>query len=225
MREKISSYNVIVANGLLPHTKRMVRLMEGAQHVVVCDGAINTLFTYTSRVPDYVIGDGDSLDPAILAKKGVPFVEVKDQETNDLTKAVMSCVERGWKNLIVLGGTGGREDHSIANVFLLAHYLSMGIEVRMAVPKGEIIPIKGIFDEKVGRKRVVSLFSVDCRPVTATGLKYPVIDRTFDELWQGTLNETSDERLHIECDGRVLLFLGKPATATALAEGADNERK
>ena len=214
----MEEYNVIVANGSLPRTRRITNLIENATHVIVCDGAINNYFSYSKRLPDYVIGDGDSLDPVLINQWNLPFYKVEDQETNDLTKAVLSGKERGWDNFVIIGATGGREDHSLANIFLLAHYIKLGIRVQMICTKGEFIPVDGHFDERVGEGRAVSIFPVDHAPITATGLLYPVINRTFDELWEGSLNEMKEERLVVDSEGRYLIFLGKRLSLSALAK-------
>lgn len=215
-------YNIIIANGIMPRTRKITNLIEDAEHIIVCDGAINTYFSFSRRVPDYVIGDGDSAKKTILAKWNIPFIKVPDQETNDLTKAILSGRERGWDNFIILGGTGGREDHSLGNIFLLGHYLELGIKVKMVCTKGDFIPVRGHFDENVGRRRVVSIFPIDRAPITASGLKYPVIDKTFEELWEGTLNVTSDNRLTAYSEGRYIIYLGKRPGKMALEE-ADKE--
>ncbi|MDD7560160.1 MAG: thiamine diphosphokinase [Porphyromonas sp.] len=212
----MKQYNVIVANGILPRTRKMINLIEDAEHVIVCDGAVNNYFSYTKRLPDYVIGDGDSLDKDLVNQWHIPFIKVEDQETNDLTKAVFSGKEHGWDNFLIVGATGGRDDHAIANIFLLGYYVKIGVNVRMICPKGEFIPVAGHFDERVGSGRVVSIFPVDHSPVTATGLVYPVINRTFNELWEGTLNKTKEDRLVIDSEGRFLVFLGKRPAASAL---------
>lgn len=215
---EMESYNIIVANGILPRTRKITNLIEHADHVIVCDGAINTYFTYTKRLPNYVIGDGDSLKKSILGKWKIPFIHVGDQETNDLTKAVLSAKERGWDNLIIIGATGGREDHSLANIFLLGHYLDLGVNVKMVCTKGDFVAARGRFDENVGRYRVVSLFPIDREEITASGLKYPVRGRTFDELWQGSLNVTDSDQLTIDSQGRYIIFLGKRPGKMALEE-------
>ena len=217
----MEDYNIIVANGHLPRTRRITNLIEKARHVIVCDGGINNYFSYTSRIPDFVVGDGDSVNRTILLKRNIPFVKLEDQETNDLTKALMFGMERGWNGYVVIGATGGREDHSLANIFLLGHYLDMGIRVWMVGVKGYFVPFKGLFDEKIGRKRVISIFSIDNQPVTASGLEFPVQNRTFRELWEGSLNKSVEDRVRIECPGRVILFIGKKASKASLEEDDD----
>ena len=214
----MDSYNIIVANGLLPRTRRIFNLINNALHVIVCDGAINTYFSYTERRPDYVIGDGDSANMRIIEKKGLTYIQVEDQETNDLTKAVESGRERGWDNFVIIGATGQREDHTIGNIFLLAHYLTLGVHVTMEATKGVFIPVQGSFQRKVGRLRTVSIFSIDREPITASGLEYPIENKVLEELWEGTLNRTTDDTLTIQSEGRYIVFLGKKPANSMLAK-------
>ena len=216
-------YNIIVANGLLPRTRKTYNLINDALHVIVCDGAINTYFSYTNRKPDYVIGDGDSANMKVIEKRGLTFIQVDDQETNDLTKAIESGIERGWNNFIIIGATGQREDHTIGNIFLLAKYLSMGIQAKLAAPKGDFIPVQGTFEKKVGRLRTVSIFSIDRKPITATGLEYPIENKVFEELWEGTLNRTTSDYLTIQSEGRYIVYLGKKPSNSMLAREEEED--
>ena len=65
----------------------------------------------------------DSLDPSIAGRFHDRIFRNSDQETNDLTKAVTWCSERGYRDLVILGATGKREDHTMGNISLLAEYI------------------------------------------------------------------------------------------------------
>ena len=50
---------------------------------------------------------------------------MKDQETNDLTKAVNYVKTLGFREVLILGATGRREDHTLGNISLLAQFKGM----------------------------------------------------------------------------------------------------
>ena len=74
--------------------------------------------------PDLVVGDLDSLAPDALARleaAGVAIERVpaaKDESDTEL--ACLRAVERGATEITILGALGGRFDHALANVWLLA---------------------------------------------------------------------------------------------------------
>ena len=77
-------------------------------------------------IPDAIVGDMDSLNESIAGRFHDRIFKDKDQDTNDLTKAVAWCSERGYRDLVILGATGKREDHTIGNISLLAEYIKDG---------------------------------------------------------------------------------------------------
>lgn len=74
---------------------------------------------------DLIVGDGDSLGPGQLAafeRAGVPIDRFPpDKDASDLELALLAAVERGATDLVVLGAFGGRLDHILANIWILAH--------------------------------------------------------------------------------------------------------
>ena len=73
---------------------------------------------------DLIVGDGDSLGAAALAAFEAGGVAVErapaDKDASDLELALAAAVRRGATELVVVGAFGGRIDHFLANVWLLA---------------------------------------------------------------------------------------------------------
>ncbi|MDR1810130.1 MAG: thiamine diphosphokinase [Prevotella sp.] len=196
---------VILANGEFPRHEISVSILSNAAYLACCDGAINQLLAAGIR-PDAIVGDGDSLDQKIRTKYADIIRLVAEQETNDQTKTVMFCIEKGLKDIIILGGCGKREDHTLGNISLLAEYLNMTENICMITNYGVFNPIRGAvrFESFAGQQ--VSLFAIDRRPLTVRNLKYPVEDRILDNWWQGTLNESQGDDFVVEASGRAIVF-------------------
>ena len=113
---------VILANGNYPSHEVPLGYLGRADLIVCCDGAVEKLVT-NGLEPGIIIGDLDSVTPALKRKYAGIIVQDLDQDTNDLTKAVNWCVDRNYYNLVILGATGNREDHTIGNISLLAEYV------------------------------------------------------------------------------------------------------
>lgn len=204
---------VVLAQGEYPTHPQLLDLLERVPHLVVCDGAIRGLWARTTRRPDCVIGDGDSVPMDELKDKGIDFVHVSDQETNDLTKGVNYCLSKGWSHICILGATGRREDHTIGNIMLLPEYLRMGAEVRMLSDYGMFVPLIGcaMLYTEVGRQ--LSFFNVGGQPFTVTGVKYPIDHQTFSALWQATLNEATSPTVSVTCSDVVLVYMSEEIKA------------
>jgi len=197
-----ADFNVVVlADGVFPHKPKILELLTKAEKVICCDGSAGKLLHF-GRTPDYVVGDLDSVSDQIKKMPDINLIYNPDQETNDLTKAVQFCIEKGWGKIAILGATGDREDHTFANVSLLASYQQKLEKVVMISDFGVFVPINQTteFTSEVGQQ--VSIFSLtpDC-PISVRGLKYPIKERKLLAWWEGTLNEAVGQFFIVQLHG------------------------
>ena len=111
----------MVANGEVPASELSVRLLRKMKRVVCCDGALQKLLS-VNIIPDVVVGDGDSMDREELSRYGIPYHADKSEEYNDLQKALKYCMANGCDNVLLMGCSGLREDHFIANLSIMSMY-------------------------------------------------------------------------------------------------------
>ena len=195
---------VIVANGEFPSASVMHRWIDRAPLVVCLDGATNRLLQLGYK-PHLIIGDGDSIQPGLTERYGVEFLKVDEQETNDLSKAVRYLHRRGCRQLMMLGITGRRDDHTLGNISLLVYYLQMGMKAVAVTDWGTFIPCRGNALLKTTKGQQVSLFNFRATGIKSNDLVYPPYDTTM--LWQGTLNEAKSDHLSIQAEGDYLVYL------------------
>jgi thiamine pyrophosphokinase len=198
---------VILANGRFPTHNVPLSILNSASNIICCDGAVNNLDRYGLE-PTAIVGDLDSLSEDLRVKYSYRLFHDSDQQSNDLTKTVKWCIERGIKALNILAGTGLREDHTLGNIGLLPSYTRMGIEVKMITDYGTLVPLlKG---ERLtsfkGQK--VSIFSFENSTVfRSKNLMYPIEGMKFNELWEGTLNQSLDDWFELIFEtGSVVVF-------------------
>ena len=195
---------VIVAGGEYPTAPLPLEVMQSAPFVVCCDGAADRHIA-TGRVPDAIVGDGDSISAANREKYAHLLHVISEQETNDQTKAVRFLMERGKRSIAIVGATGKREDHTIGNISLLIEYARAGCDVRSFTDHGVFIPCYGTTTHKCRKGQQVSIFSITAKELSAEGLLYPIYD--FNNWWQGTLNECTGNEFTINANGEYLLFI------------------
>lgn len=195
---------VILANGQYPTHNIPLSVLQLAKYIVCCDGAIDQL-SKCNIDPSAIIGDCDSLSHANKEKYKSIIHKNADQETNDLTKAVEFCIKNNRKNIIILGATGKRDDHTIGNISLLSEYVDI-VSVTMITDYGVFVPVKStsLFESFIGQQ--VSLFSMQSGTITTRKLKYPVTNHTFTNWWQGTLNESLENEFSIETTTKVIVY-------------------
>jgi thiamine pyrophosphokinase len=196
---------VILANGKFPEHPIPLSYLKSASMVVCCDGSAHNLLRFGLE-PGAIIGDIDSLDKEISEKFSNRLFRDADQETNDLTKAVMWCIARGIKEIIILGATGLREDHTIGNISLLAEY-AKHIKVRMITDTGEFLPLLTSSEIATFPGQNISVFSIDPETeISSSGLKYPLKRIKLKNWWMATLNESDDSYFTLEFEGCPLII-------------------
>ncbi len=181
---------IVLADGAFPTHPDLVALLLTHERVICCDGAAEKLMQM-GRIPSCVIGDLDSISAITKAQLGQKLIHQSDQETNDLTKAVHYCVENKLYNVVIVGATGKREDHTLGNISLLALYHSLLHQVVMISDYGIFSAIDKTTVFSSYEHQQVSLFSIlpTC-PISVAGLRYPIMQRPLEMWWQGTLNES-----------------------------------
>ncbi len=131
----------------------------------------------------------------------------KNQDTNDLTKAVKWCSEMGYKDIVIVGATGKREDHTLGNISLLAEYIK-DVNVIMVTDTGIIQPLlkSSVISSFPGQQ--ISIFSINPETeVTSQGLRYPLSRTKISNWWFATLNEALGDTFSLEFnDGRLIVY-------------------
>jgi thiamine pyrophosphokinase len=195
---------VIVAGGEFPTTKQPLKILQNTSFVVCCDGAADHYIS-TGRIPDAIVGDGDSISAENREKFAHILHIIGEQDTNDQTKAVRYLTERGKRRIAIVGATGKREDHTIGNISLLIEYARAGCDVRSFTDYGIFIPCNGTTTHQCHTGQQVSIFGITAKELSAEGLRYPIYD--FNNWWQGTLNECTGNEFTIHAQGEYLLFI------------------
>lgn len=203
----MTAATVILADGTFPVRPQPLAALRRAPRIVCCDGAARKLRAFGLE-PAAVVGDLDSLSPALRRAYGARVVRDPGQDDNDLSKAFRYCLQQGWKNLVVLGATGLREDHTLGNISLLADF-AREARVILLTDTGEFRPLlkSGRMTSRPGQ--AVSVFSLDpATAITSRGLKYPLRRLRLSRWWQATLNEAVGRTVELRfTGGPVLVYL------------------
>lgn len=195
---------VILANGSYPTHEIPLEILKGHGYLCCCDRAGLTALEHGLR-PDAIVGDGDSMPLSTQRELADIFHKVDEQEYNDLTKATRFMLAKGFKKIVYLGATGLREDHTIANVSLMATYRKeMGVEPIMATDYGwfSVNEGKHVFRAFPGQQ--VSIFNLGCSKLSSRGLRWDAYP--YATAWQGTLNEAVASSFEMDGDGLYMTY-------------------
>ena len=204
---QLESYTAIVADGTFPHHEVPLSYLKNAKRIVCCDGGASNL-VLAGMEPEAIVGDMDSLNEDLANRFADRIFRDENQATNDLTKAVEWCRENNYRDIVIVGATGKREDHTLGNISLLTEY-AKDMNVIMVTDTGILHPFLTDAEIKSFPGQQVSLFSIDPETeVTSNGLKYPLSKTKITNWWFATLNEALDNRFSLEFNsGRLIVYL------------------
>ena len=155
---------------------------EDGDVIIAADNGL-TYLTQMDMVPDYIIGDYDSLQPEgreglssfICAHPGRERHLPKEKDDTDTMAAVRWGFELGYAQFRLCGALGGsRVDHTIANLQTLLFIKGRGGRGRIVGTQQELFLVR---DERMvfppDCRGGFSLFAIDAKvQVTIRGMKY-----------------------------------------------------
>lgn len=169
----------ILTGGTLGDISRVSARLPHMDYVICADDGL-AYAEDLGLVPDRVVGDFDSADPALLSlyrDRGVLFDQYpvrKDQ--TDTQIAVDTLLAMGAGEIWIVAGAGTRLDHSYANLMLLFRIADTGVNAFLINQYNLIIPVRKELDIQGEPGQVVSFlpFGGDATVDSATGLSYPL---------------------------------------------------
>lgn len=196
---------VILAAGDFPHGEVARALLTEACEVICCDGAAEE-YCATGAIPAAVVGDFDSLSEQLRTQLADRLHHRPDQDVNDLWKALTLAIERGAREVTVLGAFGRREDHSIGNLMLCAARMNE-VDIHVVGDRGtfEFIDRDSRFESFAGQQ--VSLFTLSpATEISTIGLRYEPPQNRLAAMWQGVSNESLGGEFTICTNGPTIVY-------------------
>ena len=200
----------IIANGDIPRHAVPRAAFADADLRVACDGALAAARAL-GHEPDYVVGDGDSLSATDRDVIGDRFVRVSEQDTNDLCKAfrfIQSMPRISDEiSIALLGTTGLREDHTLANIFHLIDFAAEIPDTSIITDYGTFVVVRDEQTFPCHPGEAVSVFAPlpDTR-VSSRGLVWPLDGVDLAPLWRGSLNRTAGIAFTLHASRPMLLY-------------------
>lgn len=211
--------SLIISGGHL-ESRFAVSYMEKYQFdLTIAVDAGMTFFAKKGWIPDYIVGDFDSVAPEILQKfmdleEGRPqilqFQPEKDETDTEL--AIRTAMSRGCKKIHILGATGSRMDHVLGNIHLLGMGMKQGVEVVIVDPNNRIRMIQKRIvikrEEQYGNYVSLFPFTPQVTGLTLTGFKYPLSHAVLECYHSlGVSNEITQKQAEISFQDGVLLVV------------------
>ncbi|HZQ04918.1 MAG TPA: thiamine diphosphokinase [Gaiellaceae bacterium] len=131
---------------------------------------------------DLLVGDLDSISAETLA--GIERVErhAAEKDATDLELALTAALRLEPDRILVLGGAGGRLDHLLGGLLLLAAEAYAGVEVDAQIGASAVHVVRGERTLLGDPGELISLFAVNgpASGVVTDGLVYPLRGETLE---------------------------------------------
>ncbi|MCS7083132.1 MAG: thiamine diphosphokinase [Bacteroidetes bacterium] len=207
---------LVLADGQPPRKRRLRGHLRRSGCFVVTDGAAR-LAARWGLVPDAIIGDMDSYQGEFEGR--TLLVRDPDQETNDLEKALAWVLSQGVQQVVVLGATGRRLDHTLKNLSVMRRFQPRFERIWLEDEDHRIELIRGgqelIFDGPVGLP--VSLFPLSGRAegIWTEGLRWALRGEALENgVRDGSSNELSARPARVRLErGDLLILITHPSRA------------
>ena len=218
----------LIITSYLEHEKQLKKEDLKGFHTIICADGGYIVADRLGLTPHYIIGDFDSSKnpgnetPIEVEKtftsqdlqhmdfQGKRIITLpKRKDMTDTEAALVFAMEKGATSVNVLGGIGGRLDHTLGNMALLARYVNSGCNLlffdgqnsmRMLAPGSHTIE-KGNF-----KYTGLASWTPVCTGITLSGFKYNAEDLTLTfDTTLGISNEIIDEKGTISLNEGLLM--------------------
>ncbi len=194
---------LIIANSILPAAEIVAPCRARADLIICADGGANRARDH-GIVPDYIIGDLDSLTHETReAFARATLVSRPSQYATDLEKTLLFAAEQKITRAFLIGITGLRFDHQLVNLNIVEKFCGqIDLELHDDFGVGSFIVASAAtktqtFDTFAGQQ--ISLLAFRrVEGITTTGLKYPLNDEALEwAVRDGLSNEALAEEFSV----------------------------
>lgn len=179
------------------------------QNVIYADAGYKNKHLLKGKTTLAVVGDFDTLGKAPEGERVVSLEREKD--FTDGERAIRFAKEHGAKEVTIYGAFGGRPEHILGNIALLAIAEKIGLKASARGDSFVMYLVSGAKAFSVRKGTSVSLipYTDECTVTDSRGLYYPLDNLVLTkEDTRGISNETTETEFYINvCRGKVLAII------------------
>ncbi len=201
---------LIIANGKSP-TKKVVEYFytKGFNTIICADGGANSA-KKLGIVPDFIIGDLDSAEIKTLEffQTKSEIIKIKRQNDTDVEKCLKFAIKNKFDEVVLLGVTGDRLDHTICNLGIVIKFFGK-IKIYLSVESSFLTSINQTteFNSKVGETISIYAFN-DKTKISSTGLKYKLNNTALPfGVRESTSNVSTSEKIILKVKSGIVFVI------------------
>lgn len=199
---------VIFAGGNVLPQETVAPYLAGNPYIIAADAGYE-FAKHIDCTPHLILGDFDSCVCPQTDIETICLNPIKDD--TDSAVALQEAVRRGYKKIVLFGGTGSRLDHTFANFDLCAKAKQQGVDLTVVDAAHRVFALQN--ETQIlprDDSQYISVFALGgACTVTLKGFYYPLENYTFTPFCGlGVSNEITDDTAQITVtDGTALVFI------------------
>ncbi|NLY47145.1 MAG: thiamine diphosphokinase [Tissierella sp.] len=200
---------LIISSGKINDYSLLEKLICENDYIVCADGGLDHIMQ-VDKIPNIILGDLDSISDLgvkYIKEKNIEiekFPSIKDNTDTEL--AIIHLINKGMDHITLIGGTGTRLDHTVANIFLLKKFNKDGVFFRIVDDNNVINYVTDAIRIEKKENRFISIIPLNSEGIVVSliGFKYPLKDKHIK--FSSTLG-VSNEIIHDY--GTVMIYKGE----------------
>jgi thiamine pyrophosphokinase len=211
--EGVSEEIVVVVSGGSAPDARAAEVVPRAAPVVAADRGLDYALALGLDVT-VAVGDFDSASAEAIAAAEAAGVRVERhpaaKDATDLELALDAAIGMAPQRILVLAGTGGRLDHELSTLLLLAaeRYAATRIDALVGEARVHVIRGECALEGSLGELCTLLAVNGPAAGVTTDGLEYPLRGETLEPgSSRGVSNVFASETAHVTVGHGVLLAI------------------
>lgn len=201
---------IILANGE-PPKKFVIDFLDkkGYSTLICADGGSNSALKL-DLIPDYIIGDLDSIKPETYDYfyDKCKIIKIRSQNDTDVEKCLKFAINQKFEEAILIGATGDRLDHTFCNLGIVLKFFSK-IKIKILHKKSLLEAYTGKIILTAIPGEIISIYGFDEKTkIKSAGLKYPLknISLPFGKK-ESTSNVATRKKVELEIkNGKVFII-------------------
>ncbi len=201
---------IIIANGKPPKKKTVDYFVKKGFSTIICaDGGANAA-KKLNIIPDFIIGDFDSILPQVVKyyKGRSIFINYKRQNDTDVEKCLKFAIKKKYDEVVLLGVTGDRLDHTICNLGIVIKFYNR-IKIILAAENSILIPANMPISLRSIVGETISIYAFnDKTEITSYGLKYKLINSVLPfGKKESTSNVAITEKVKLDVRNGIIFII------------------
>lgn len=204
--------HAIIVTAYMDSKIKLEETINSEDLVISLDGGYDICLQENIK-PDLLLGDFDSIKSEIPNNVAVlTFPPEKDY--TDLELALKKSIEDNVTDVTIIGGIGGRLDHTVANIQLLTHYSDYFNSIILKDGRNKCFVMKSYIKKTISippeSDSYISIFSLSdkCTGLSIKNTKYQLENHTLERTVPlGVSNEFTKKDAVISLDNGTLLIV------------------